>query len=343
MTDTRDLHDASLSPDEQLFGEPPSAARDLLETLETRETLIDPRLLRYFVGVAEELHFGRASRRLHLAQQPLSQAIRRLEAQLGVTLFARTSRRVSLTDAGRVFLDETRLLLRRSADAVEAARRAARGETGTLAVGYTSGTLNAVMPRAVRRFRDRHPGVVLRLVELDTARVEARLGVGDLDVGLVCTPVADTALATEVVHREPIVLAVPEGHPLAARPDVRLTSAAAEPFVLHDRALRPTVRDLTVALCRAAGFSPHVVQEAATQAALVGLVAAGLGVALVCRSAGATAPSGVAFRPLADGTLTVDILAVWRRADTSPFVRDWIAAAHAAAADTVGARPLDVA
>ena len=327
MTDIPDLHDGPTP-----LGERPGV-----------EAIVDPRLLRYFVGVAEELHFGRAARRLHLAQQPLSQAIRRLESQLGVTLFVRTSRRVALTDAGRVFLDEARALQRRSSDAVEAARRAARGETGALAVGYTSGTLNAVLPGAVRRFRARHPGVALRLVELDAATLEARLGVGDLDVGLVCTPVADAALVTEVVHREPLVLAVPEGHPLAARPSVRLAAAAAEPFLLHDRARRPTVRDLAVALCRNAGFSPRVVQEAATQAALVGLVAAGLGVALVCWSASTTAPGGVAFCPLADGTLTVDIVATWRRSDTSPFVRDWVVAAHAASADTLGARPAWVA
>ncbi len=136
-------------------------------------TVLDPRLLRHFLGVAEELHFGRAARRLHVAQQPLSQAIGRLEADLGARPFERTSRRVALTAAGRAFLADARALARRSADAVEAARRAARGEAGALAAGYGSGELHSVLPDLVRRFRASHPAVALRPVELGAADIVA--------------------------------------------------------------------------------------------------------------------------------------------------------------------------
>jgi LysR family transcriptional regulator, benzoate and cis,cis-muconate-responsive activator of ben and cat genes len=307
---------------------------------EPARNVLDPRLLRYFIGVAEELHFGRAARRLFVAQQPLSQAIRRLEAELGVQLFRRTSRRVELTAAGQVFIADARALVRRSADAVEAARRAARGETGTLAVGYGGGALHNLLPEVVRRLRASHPAVALRLVELGQPEIGAGIAAGDLNVGLVIPPVADPTLATEVVYREPVVLALPEEHPLATmREAVPLAAADAEPFVLYEGAPMPAARAAQEALCREAGFGPRVAQEAPTQGAVVSLVSAGLGVALVRASAAGMGLAGVVYRPLARPTLTVELAAAWRQADASPLVAAFVQTAREVARDVAEAAP----
>ena len=140
--------------------------------------------MRYFVTVAEELHFGRAAERLHLAQPRLSAAIKRLEEQVGAQLLRRTSRKVELTEAGAIYLAEARLILQRTADAGEAARRAARGEVGQLSVGYKPGSLNNVLPATVRRFRKQFPGVDLQLHELGSPEIEVALSRADLRVGL---------------------------------------------------------------------------------------------------------------------------------------------------------------
>ncbi len=281
--------------------------------------------MRYFVAVAEELHFGRAAERLNLAQQPLSAAIKRLESKVGVRLFERTSRRVELTEAGRVYLAEVRLILQRTADAADAARRAERGEVGQLSVGYASGTLHNVLPPTVRRFRERYPGVNLRLHELSSPEIEAALLKGDVQVGLLCPPVSDPTLLSEIVLREPLILALPRGHALARKRRVSLKTAANEAFVLYQRSIKPSVYDAITGICRRAGFSPRVTQEGATEGAVVGLVAAGMGVALVSSSQRKAPGADIEYRFLDGPPVEVELAVAWERGNhsslTAAFLR----------------------
>ncbi len=275
--------------------------------------------MRYFVTVAEELHFGRAAERLHLAQQPLSAAIKRLEAGIGVRLFERTSRRVKLTEAGRVYLAEVRLILQRTSDAAEAALRAERGEVGQLSVGYASGTLHNVLPSTVRRFRERYPGVTLRLHELSSPEIEAALLKGDVQLGLLCPPVSDPTLLSEIVLREPLILALPRGHALAQKGRIALKAASNEAFVLYQRSVKPSVHDAITGMCRRAGFSPRVSQEVATEGAVVGLVAAGMGVALVSSSQRKAPSADIEYRFLEGAPVEVELAAAWGRGNRSPL------------------------
>jgi DNA-binding transcriptional LysR family regulator len=269
----------------------------------------DLRQLRYFVAVAEERSLTRAAARLHIAQQSLSQQIRTLEAQLGVTLFERSTRGVELTDVGAVLLREARPVLARAERAMEAVRRAARGEQGELRVGFLSTVANYFMPPVVRAFRERHPGVTLHTEDLTIAALVAGLRDGALDAGLSRPPLVDD-LATEVVLREPVAAVLPEGHPLADRPELTLADLADEPWVLTPReSWPPWHRQYDEDFARA-GYRPRVVQRGTTPQGLLALVAAGVGVTRLTLSSRSLRDGGVTFVPLADDEAYV-VLA-WR-------------------------------
>jgi DNA-binding transcriptional LysR family regulator len=276
------------------------------------------RHLRYFLAVADELHFGRAAARLHVSQPPLSQQIRHLEAELGVELFARTRRRVRLTDAGRAFAEEARVLLDRLGQAAEAARRIARGETGALAVGFIASATFGILPEIYRRFRARHPEVALVLSELSTAEQVEALRAGTIQVGMARPPLAGEGLAAEALGDEPLVCALPARHPLAARAALPLRALAAEPFVLFPRQPRPGWIDVVLDACRRAGFRPAIVQEALELSTAVALVGAGVGVTLVPATAQALRIDDVVYRPLLPPVPTTRLLAVHRAEGASP-------------------------
>lgn len=297
---------------------------DISDVLEPTALGVEIRHLRYFVAVAEELHFGRAAARLNMAQPPLSQQIRRLEELLGVPLFHRTKRRVELTDAGRAFLGAARETLRQAANAVDRAQRAHRGEIGHLALGFVASAAVAGLPELVRRFRARFPDVGLTLVEQTTAQQVEALLAGRIRAGLVRPPVAIRELELRLVAREPMVVALPSGHPLAQSGDVPLAALADQPFVLFPREQGPGLHDLIVAACAANGFSPAVVQEATQMQTIVGLVAAGMGLALVPGSLGRTRQPGAVFRPLRSPAPTVDLSVAWRRGDPSAALQAFL-------------------
>jgi DNA-binding transcriptional LysR family regulator len=257
------------------------------------------RHLRYAVALADELHFARAAARLHIAQPPLSQQIKALENELGVRLFDRTSRRVGLTDAGAAFIAEARRTLASAEQAIEAARRAARAETGRLAVGYVSSASYELLPAVLRAFRRRAPDVLLVLEEMNSSEQSRGVLAGTLDLGFVRRPPpTDRRLADTVVRREPIVVAVPRDHALAAARAIRLRELALEPFVIFPARPRPSWADVVLDLCRSAGFEPRVVQEAVEMVSALSLVAAGIGIALVPGAVRAVRRPGVVFRPL---------------------------------------------
>lgn len=297
---------------------------------------VELRHLRYFVAVAEELHFGRAARRLGIAQPPLSQQIRQLEREVGVELFLRARRRVALTEAGRVFLREARDLLQRAAAAITAAQRAARGETGTLAVGIVPSATYGPGPRIFRAFRARHPDVALTLTVMSTGAQVGALRAGHLDVGLARPPFGDETLVAEPLREEPVVAALPAGHPLAARRALPLRTLRGEPFVLFPRDRRPGWYDLVLGLCRDAGFHPVVAAEAPELATAMALVASGMGVTLVPASVQDLRRTGVAYRPLGPPAPRTTLLALRRPDDPLPVVERFLAVAREVLASTRG-------
>ena len=291
------------------------------------------RHLRYFVAVAEALSFGRAARALNISQPPLSRQIRALEDELGTPLLTRTKRAVALTPAGTALLPEARRLLR-DADALKAGARAhAAGEVGTLALGFIGLAAYNVLPGVLPEFHRLHPGVRLALREATSDVLLAAMRQGEIDVALVLPPADDAALDYAMLHRDVLVAALPAARrELRGRTPIRLAALATEPFVLFPRKVGTSLYDQIVGLCRRAGFSPRVEQEAIQMQTIVSLVAAGMGVALVPASLLSMRRTGVAYRPLAERSATVEVGVVWRRGEGSPAARAFVATARTWAA-----------
>ncbi|HEX6747930.1 MAG TPA: LysR substrate-binding domain-containing protein [Longimicrobium sp.] len=275
------------------------------------------RHLRYFVAVAEELHFGRAAERLGIQQPPLTQQIQRLEAMVGAPLLVRRPR-VQLTEAGRVLLAHARRLIAQAERGAEETRRAARGEAGVLSVGFAASTLPTLLAGAIRAFRHGTPDVELRLRELPSAAQPAALRDGVIDVGVAREPPPEEEIACEVLLHEELVAVLWPGHPLAGRDEIPLAALAAEPFVHFHRAVAPGLHDRVTALCREAGFAPAIVQEAHEWLTIVGLVEAGLGVTLAPASFRRLRWGGVAYAALSAPADRTTVVALCHRAGDLP-------------------------
>jgi len=284
------------------------------------------RHLRYFVAVAEEGHFGRAAKRLRIAQPPLSRQIHALEAELGFPLFDRSRRRIEVTPAGAVFLLRARHVFEALDTAITEARRAAKGELGRIAVGYPASVAYSGLTEVLRAFRARSPNVDLSLRELSPQEQIVALKEGRLDVGFVRAPLEEPTLAMEPVRTEPLVVMLPDDHPLTHEKRVDLAELAREPFVSFPRSRGPSFFDRLMRLCHDAGFTPNIVHEA-PQLDLVSLVAAGYGVALVPSSIKDARREGVTFRPLT-GAPETTLLVAWRPDNESPVVRDFLEVAR---------------
>ena len=286
------------------------------------------RQLRYFVAVAEELHFRRAAARLHISQPPLSQQIAALEHELGVRLLERTRRRVELTPAGEAFLRDARATLAELDVAVSTARSIDAGQEGVLRVGFVGSALLSIVPTTVQQFRRSRPGAEIELRERSTVEQLRAVSTGLIDVGLVRPPIeADETMHTEVVMREHTVAAIPEGHPLAALRRVPLRRLAAESLVLFPRRQAPGYHDLLIGRLAATGVTPHVAQYAPEMMTIIGLVAAGIGVSPVPASLSHLAIDGVTYRPLS-GAPDTELVAVTRAAEQSALVAAFLTAAR---------------
>ena len=281
------------------------------------------RHLRYFVTVAEVLHFRRAAEGLSIAQPALSQQIQQLERELGVRLLERTQRRVSLTDAGAVFLEHARLTLNQADEAVRLARLAGRGEIGHLGVGAVTSALYGVFPEVVRVFRQRHREVHLTLHELPGNEQTRALRDGRIQVSFLRPPVDETDIQVRTITREPWVVALPTAHRFARRGRVALKMLAGEPFVSFPRDLAPVLYDQLISMCQTAGFSPHIVQEAQMQT-IVSLVAAGIGVALVPATLQNLSRRGLVYRPLTGTVAKLQLAVAWRRDNRSPLLEAFL-------------------
>jgi DNA-binding transcriptional LysR family regulator len=269
------------------------------------------RHLRYFVAVAEELHFGRAAARLHMAQPPLSQQIKSLEGELGVVLFHRTKRHVELSEAGRLFLGEARATLSQAARAEQTVRDACLGIQGRLAVGFVTSACHTVLPTAVRAFRAAYPRIAISLREMTPAAQLAALARHEIDVGLLRPPVQEADIASETILVEPLVAALPHTHTLAGRATLPLRALASEPFILFPRQHGPGLVDVILSACREAGFTPAVAHEPNEMLSLLAHIAGGLGVSLVPVSLADFHTDSIAYRPLRGPGLGVELALVW--------------------------------
>jgi len=286
--------------------------------------LLELRHLRYFVAVAEELHFGRAARRLHVAQPALSQQIKRLEQELGVVLLERTKRRVALSGPGSAFLEEARRTLASAEQAVRAARRASAGEVGRLRVGYVDLAMWGSLPSILRLYADRYPEVTLSLTELHREPQRDALLRGELDVGFLTLKDGDTALEGELVVADPLLVALPDDHPAGRRKRVPIGDLAEEPWVTFPAELKTLYLDLTFAACAQAGFAPRVVQETSQLHTLTALVSAGVGVTLVPSVVARAERAGVAFRPLTGKAPRLPLHVVWPAGRLAPTGRSFV-------------------
>ncbi|MFP5406484.1 MAG: LysR substrate-binding domain-containing protein [Gammaproteobacteria bacterium] len=256
------------------------------------------RHLRHFTVLAEELHFGRAARRLAISQPPLSSSIRQLEEDLGARLFERSSKHVCLTAAGAAFLVEARHILGQAADARALVARIAAGMTGRLQVGFVASMLYRGLPERLDRFQRDHPGIEVVLRELNSGEQIEALRAGRLDAGFVHAPAVPAELDGVEYLAEPFVCCLPEGHPQAGRRHVDLKALAAEPFVVFARDVSPAYYDRIAALCVDAGFTLAPRHEVRHWLTVVALVAAGMGIALVPAALGRAGMAGVRYVPL---------------------------------------------
>jgi DNA-binding transcriptional LysR family regulator len=283
------------------------------------------RHLRYFVAVAEELHFGRAAERLFIVQPTLSKQIAALEKELGVPLFMRTKRHVELTSAGAAFLEDARQVLAQTEGATLRAKQASRGEVGLLEIGFVAPVLYDLLPHMLRAFRAQYPDVRLSLHELHSREVLNGLLSRDLHIGFSRLPVgAGKGLRVQPLVEEPVLVALPEGHPFAARESVPLADLADEELILITRTQEPELYDSYVTACSTAGFSPRVAHEVDRTHVAVGLVAGGLGICFVPSSAQRIAHPQVAYRPLTDPSPRITFGAVWSSGPVAPVLQNFL-------------------
>jgi len=285
------------------------------------------RHLRYFIAVAEELHFGRAAEVLGISQPPLSQQIQALEQELGARLFDRTNRRVELSEAGRLFLQEARLVLAQVDKAADVARRAQLGELGELKIGFTSSApFNSTIPQAIFAFRQAFPAVHLNLREMSSKTVADGLMDESIEVGLMRPLALPEALSVVELMHEPLVAVLSAKHPLASGSEegMYLSELALEPFVFFPRSYGSGLYAQLLTLARQAGFSPHFAQEAGEAMTIICLVAAGLGVSVLPASYQRIRIDGVVYRPLLDPDAVSAVWLVQRKDQKSPMAKAFI-------------------
>ena len=284
------------------------------------------RHLRYFCAVAEESSFTRAGKRLHVSQSGVSGQVRELEHEVGVALLRRGKREVTLTPEGVVFLPEAQELLRRADRAVEMARRASRGEAGRLTVGLCGPATSGFLPGLIRRFRERYPGVVVQVREREPAEQVGAVAEGVLDVGFTRgVPGGMRHLVHgELLFREALVAALPKEHRLAAAAAVSVAELAGEQLLLYAREGAPPVFDAVLAMCRRAKVAPRLGETPASWMALLTMVEAEEGVALVPACVGRLAVQDVVFRPVREARQNLEVLAVRRRGEASVLVESFL-------------------
>jgi DNA-binding transcriptional LysR family regulator len=279
--------------------------------------MLDIKPLRYFVTLAETLHFGRAAARLHLSQPPLSRQLAALEASLGVTLLERSPRSVTLTAAGQRFYADAKAILAALEQAAKNAQATQRGDAGTLTIGFTMCAAYSVVPGYARSFGAAYPEVALQLREVVSNDLAAQVLAGRIDAAIMFPVAAHKDLAVRTVVSEPLCVALPRAHPRARARVLKIAQLAGEAFVMAVGEVAPTLRKVIVGHCRDGGFEPDVRIEVQLQQTVLSLVNEGVGIALVPESMRKAQLADVVFRRLADAPLIEQVLA-WSPASRNP-------------------------
>jgi LysR family transcriptional regulator, benzoate and cis,cis-muconate-responsive activator of ben and cat genes len=286
------------------------------------------RQFRYFIAVAQELSFSRAAKRLHVSQPPLSRQVSSLEEELGVRLLNRNKHKVSLTDAGSLFLIHAQDVVEGIETAATMARKVARGEIGRLVLGYGGVAAYTHVPTMLRRFREEYPAVKISLDQMPLVDQLDALRSRRIDIGFVLMPCAERAVSTELMTRDTLVVAVPPDHSLARQAGVRTRQLASCDFVMFPRNKMVGYQRYIVDLCRRAGFMPNIVKEAHPMESLVGLVASGFGIAIVPAMAKRIQSANITYVPILDKNAYMDFGFAWNKDNLSPVLRQFMATAR---------------
>jgi len=282
---------------------------------------IELRHLRYFIAVAEELHFGRAALRLNISQPPLSQQIQILEHEIGARLFARTNRSVQLTAAGQQFLQDARLVLQQVDQAADKAARLHRGDEGEIRIGFTSSApFITVVSDALFTFRQRFPAVHIQMQEINTRQQLAPLGDGRLDLGVMRNTLLPETLDHQLLLREPMYALVHRAHRLAGRPQIALSDLAQEPFVFFDPQVGTALYGEILGLLGRYDIQPNIAQEVGEAMTIIGLVSTGLGVSILPASFRRVRLSDVVWIPLVEQDARSEVWLVWSKQREVPSV-----------------------
>lgn len=280
------------------------------------------RQLKYFITVAEVLHFGRAAEALHLSQPALSKQIQALEDSLGVQLLERTKHWVRLTIAGQKFLETAHRILQEVEQGIQATRQIADGEMGRLKIGFTEATLFSLAPDIIKTYRERYPQVELIVTSGGTETHVEALRTHQIDVGFVYLPIREPSLAIRPLFEEAYVAALPASHRLARQKQIALSSLANEPLIFYPRSLAPVLYANFIKCCEQAGFVPNVLQEAELAQTRLGLAAAGVGITFVLSKMQSLSAKGVIYRSIIGEFPTLKLALAWRQDESSPVVHE---------------------
>ena len=282
------------------------------------------RQLRYFVAVAQELHFGKAAERLEITQPALSKQIRTLETELDIELLTRTKRSVTLTKAGEVFLVQAQQLLQQAEEAIKLAKRTSLGELGRLVIGYTATATYTVLPELIRRFRVQYPQVELEMWELSTEAQVTAINQGEIDLGFLHPPIDSRGLELHPLLAEEFVAVLPKNHPLTAKDSISLVDLTQESFILHPRVEGPFLYDGFLKLCRQAGFEPQIIQEVNSHQSRICLVAAGMGITFIPAGLQKAIAQDLICISVLDIPFKLEFAASWRSLNVTPVLQKFI-------------------
>lgn len=282
------------------------------------------RQLRYFVTVAQELHFGRAAQRLDITQPALSKQIRVLETNIGVQLFIRTKRTVNLTKAGEVFLIQTQQLLKQAESAIALAKSTAKGEVGKLTLGFTSTATYTVLPKLIGHFRSLYPQVEVEMLELSTEAQVTALNQNKIDLGFLHPPIDSRGLEIYPILSEEFLVVLPKQHCLSKKQSLSLPDLAPESFILHPRSEGPFLYDRFFELCRQAGFKPQIIKETDTHQTRICFVAAGIGITFIPAGLETSVSEDLVCRPIDNLPMKLEFAAAWRSLVTMPVLQKFL-------------------
>jgi DNA-binding transcriptional LysR family regulator len=282
------------------------------------------RQLKYFVSVAEELHFGRAAESLHLSQPALSKQIQALEDSIEIQLLERSKHWVRLTPAGQKFLETARRILREVEESVQVTRQVAEGQSGRVRVGFTEATLFRLAPIILKTYREQYPQVDLAITSGGTEEQVEALRTHQIDIGFIYLPIREPSLAVYPLYEETYIAALSRTHPLTKPLQIPLSALANQPLIVYPRSTAPVLYADFIKCCEQAGFMPNIVQEAALAQTRLALAAAGVGIAFVLEDMQNLNVKGVVYRPISGNFPKLKLAFAWRQTESSPAVHTFL-------------------